>query len=64
MEKIFTDKSNTAAAFSFLKEIEERKRKCEPEEEDTEDPSGKVVFKKPKARQDKGIKINILYTYH
>ena len=48
---LFTDKSNTAAALSFLKEIEERKRKHEPEE-DAPDPSGKVVFKKPRARQD------------
>ena len=34
-----------------MKEIEERKRKYEPEE-DAADPSGKVVFKKPRARLD------------
>ncbi len=46
-----TDKSNTAAALSFLRELEERKRKAEPEE--PVDPSGKIVFKKPKSFEER-----------
>ena len=42
-----TDKSNTAAALSFLRDLEERKRKSEPEE--PVDSSGKILFKKPKS---------------
>ena len=46
-----TEKSNSAAAFSFLREIEERKRKENAgQEEDIGDEEGKVVFKKPKAK--------------
>lgn len=55
-----TDKSNTAAAFSFLRELEERKRKLEPteaSEESPADPSGKIVFKKPKVSEKQSSKV-------
>lgn len=47
-----TDKSNTAAALSFLRELEERKRKLEAVEEEPTDSSGKIVFKKPKTTEE------------
>jgi hypothetical protein len=50
-----TDKSNTTAALSFLRDLEERKRKLENVEEPA-DASGKIVFKKPKTFQDKSEK--------
>jgi len=46
------DKSNAAAALSFLRELEERKRGANPTDEDEKDNDGKVVFKKPKSRKD------------
>lgn len=42
-----TDKSNTAAALSFLRDLEERKRKLDNVDEPI-DTSGKIVFKKPR----------------
>lgn len=51
-----TDKSNTAAALSFLRDLEDRKRKLEDVDEPA-DTSGKIVFKKPKTfegRSEKG----------
>lgn len=47
-----TEKSNSAAAFSFLRELEERKRKHDECDEPTQDNNdGKIVFKKPKASE-------------
>ena len=46
-----TDRSNTAAAFSFLREMEERKAKEAQQQEEQLD-GNKVVFKKPKTRED------------
>jgi len=48
-----TDKSNSAAAFSFLREIEERKRKNSNIEDEETTTSGKILFKKPKNKEDK-----------
>jgi len=47
-----TDKSNSAAAFSFLREIEERKRKSEAPDDDSDDVAGKIIFKKPRNKED------------
>lgn len=51
-----TDKSNTAAALSFLRELEDRKRKLEPEDVEPTDSSGKIVFKKPKTTDQRSTK--------
>lgn len=48
-----TDKSNSAAAFSFLREIEERKRKSEKTDEEETGAGGKILFKKPKSKEEK-----------
>jgi len=48
-----TNKSNSAAALSFLREIADRKRKSENVEEEETAPGGKILFKKPKNKEDK-----------
>lgn len=49
-----TEKSNSAAAFSFLRELEERKRKLEPTENshDYSDSTDKILFKKPNTSKE------------
>lgn len=50
-----TDKSNTTAALSFLKDLEKRKHNLEDEVPEPLD-AGKIVFKKPKTFEQKSEK--------
>lgn len=54
---VTSNRANSQAAFSFLRELDERKRKTEDNEEDMKNmEKGKIVFKRPNAKSKSGEK--------
>ena len=49
---VLNNKSNSAAAFDFLRQMDDRKRKAETEMDEEEISDRKIVFKKPKKDEE------------